>query len=136
MSPKPSVPSSFDELAAALARAHRCPPGCPGCAAEQDEAGIPDPIADWADFVAGGAALRAVNLAKRNGQPFPTLTNDDVTQWCIEEAVFERAALLEAQANEHANADPDAPPGPPGPVNAAHQEALERARAFSRGADV
>jgi hypothetical protein len=86
------------ELVAALKIAHRCPPDCPACAAERSQVGVPSKLSDWEDFIRSTSAQRMVRHVKRTGRSFPRVTNDEVTQFLVEEAAFEVAAILEVQA--------------------------------------
>lgn len=78
-----------------LARVHRCEPGCAGCRAERARSPAVDLLGRWDAFVASPAALRLARLCRRSGRPFPVLSADDVVQFCVEEAVFERLTLTE-----------------------------------------
>lgn len=76
-----------------LARAHGCQPGCPGCASEQAQSPAVGLLVEWTGFVTSRGARRAGRLSARTGRPFPVMTTDDVTQFCIEEAVAEAVAF-------------------------------------------
>jgi hypothetical protein len=113
-----------------LAELHGCPPDCPHCAGVEANHGVPQLLSDFSDFVRSRDGLRLVGLCVRSGRPFPKLSNDEVTQFCIEEALFERFAFNEKRANETAFLEAQERNQGPA-VDPAHQEALDRARSFA-----
>ncbi len=126
-----------DELVRRFARAHGCPPGCPDCARAEAARGVPERLSEWEEFVASGDALRLVVQCKRSRRPLPTLSPDDVVQFCIEEALFDRLTLQEHQESARSFQVPESFEGEPGAVSAGtnheHDAALAQARAFASG---
>lgn len=114
-----------------LARAHGCPAGCDTCQYVREQAGVPGLLHVWEDFVRSQEALRLTRLCLRSGREFPRLSPDDVVQFCIEDACFERVALLDriashemAERHDHEVAEEDLSPE--------HRAALDQARQFAR----
>lgn len=124
-----SVEQAGDRFAVELARAHHCRPGCPGCEAERSQSPAVDLTSRHERFVASAHALRVARHCKRSGRPFPVVSADEVVQFCVEEAVFERlmtAERLSGEATREALATlgqdephPGAPPGLAAAVEAA-----------------
>jgi hypothetical protein len=141
--PSPGDDRADAALIAGFARAHGCPRGCDACERTRAQFGVPGLLSEWTDFVASRDALRAVLLSKRSGRSFPHLSNDDVVQFCIEEALHERAALHErrSQVSQFSGVqemlgggvDGDGGGGPPAAptISPEHEEALSKARQFA-----
>lgn len=89
-------------VVAELAHRHTCPSDCPACAAallELEEAVDRDTIDGWQDFVTGGSAQRIADHARRSGNKhLPTLSESELIQWLLEEALFYRAELEDTLA--------------------------------------
>lgn len=92
------------ELERQLARAHGCPPGCVHCARADGAIGIPDRVQRFYEFITTEAALRMVTHCKRTGRSFPTISHDEVVQFLVEEACFERLHYAELMAQHATNA--------------------------------
>lgn len=91
----PSVERAGEEAVRQLARAHRCPPGCPGCAREQASSPALDLTGRHERFVRSQDALRLAR-AVRDGYAFPVVSFDEVVQFCVREAVMLRLATSDA----------------------------------------
>lgn len=86
----PSSRVGWGPVAARLARSHGCQAGCACCRTEEASRGVPDLLSSYEELVTSAAALRLVRHAKRTLQPLPRFSRDSVTQFLIEEALYDR----------------------------------------------
>jgi hypothetical protein len=93
----------WERVAEKLEHAHGCEPDCPCCNDTAFARPPFDVLARYGPFVTSQAVLRVARLSKRSGSPFPRVSTDEVTQFCVEEAVFERLELEEASARTAVN---------------------------------
>lgn len=121
----------LDELGRKFARSHGCPPGCEACAAAMAELGVPDVLARWEAFVMSKDAYRLVHHCERAHVSLPRFSPDDVVQFCIEEALFERLAFskLGSVSGHFAPEEPSETFSEGG--NPAHEAAMAQARDFA-----
>lgn len=127
---------STNPLVSLFGRLHGCPRGCPSCAWAAAQIGIPERLADWQEFVVSRDALRLVTLSDRSGRPLPQFTPDEVVQFCIEEALWERMAIVKSvsrytEPGAEALQELAHPVEALDPAHAAHSEALSQAREFA-----
>ena len=121
-----------ETLVSRFGRLHGCPAGCPACARATAQLGIPERLRDWEEFVSSRDALRLVTLCDRSRKSLPQLSRDDVVQFCIEEALYDRLAVRKAAERVTEGITLDEPPGVVTPgINPAHADAVQRAREFA-----
>lgn len=122
------------QVVRALALAHRCVSGCPACDAEEAASPAIGRLTEFDDYVISKAADRVARWCQRSGAPFPKVSKDEVVQFCVEEALFERIAIEDKLAKIAAQAEGlglDEPVLAPGPRPAWSDPALDRARHFA-----